>query len=434
MTTLARFLGRVSGGTGPPEVVVSSLTLIAGKVATMGFGFLAWIAAARLYAVDEVGLASGAVSAATLCTQFALVGVGSAVISLLPEYADRPRHLVDAAIVVLTVAALVAAAAFLAFANGLLRELQVVGADPVFAGLFTVLTVGGTLGVLFDQTSTASRRGHETLLRALAAGVVTLIVVVIIQAAMPGSGSKGIFVAWALGGVTTAALGAVLVQRLHGGFAGRPTFDAGIARNLVRVGFPNYVLTLTERAPGFVLPIVVTELLSPADNAHWYAAWMMAWVVFVIPIQIGMTSFAEAARDPAAVGRVVRGGIRTSLTLGVVAAVGLGVFAEPVLRLLGHGYADASALPLRILVLGFAPFAVVQAYFSLCRARRQLGGAIALGTVASIASIVVPAVAGVASGLVGMAVAWLGVQVLVAAVAGWRMWTETRRGATRARP
>ena len=59
------------------------------------------------------------------------------------------------------------------------------------------------------------------------------------------------------------------------------------ATELSRVGLPNDLLTLTERAPGFVLPIVVTELLSPADNAHWYAAWMMAWVVFVIPIQVG---------------------------------------------------------------------------------------------------------------------------------------------------
>jgi O-antigen/teichoic acid export membrane protein len=170
----------------------------------------------------------------------------------------------------------------------------------------------------------------------------------------------------------------------------------------------------------------VTELLSPADNAHWYAAWMMAWVVFVIPIQIGMTSFAEAARDPAAIANVVRNGIRTSLGLGLVAAFGLAIFAGPVLGLLGEGFAEASALPLRILVLGFAPFTVVQAYFSLCRARRELRGAIVLGGVASVASIVIPALAAVATGLVGLAVAWLGVQLLTAGVAATRLWSARR--------
>ena len=38
-------------------VLVSSVSLIVGKVAVMGFGFLSWVVAARLYPVAEFGLA-----------------------------------------------------------------------------------------------------------------------------------------------------------------------------------------------------------------------------------------------------------------------------------------------------------------------------------------------------------------------------------------
>jgi O-antigen/teichoic acid export membrane protein len=165
----------------------------------------------------------------------------------------------------------------------------------------------------------------------------------------------------------------------------------------------------------------VTELLSPTDNAHWYAAWMMAWVVFVIPIQVGMTSFAEIAREPALAGRIIRHGIRTSLAVGIAGALTTAVLAGPLLGLLGSGYSAAGAFPLRILVIGIVPLTFIQAYFSYCRARRRLGEALALGTANSVASIAVPAAAGIAGGLVAMGVAWLGVQAISALVAAVRL-------------
>jgi O-antigen/teichoic acid export membrane protein len=402
-------------------VTLSALALVAAKVGTMGFGFLAWIVAARLYPAHEVGLASGAVSAVTLCAQIALVGVGSAVITLLPGHIDRPARLLDTSVSLLMLTGAATALLFLLFAGSVLRELRVVAADPVYAVLFVVLSVGGTLGVLFDQVSTARRRGDQVLIRGVAAGVVTLIAVLLIGRWLGGGSSRDIFAAWVLGGLVTWSIGLVALTRALPGYRYRPTLARSLATELSRVGLPNYLLTLTERAPGFVLPIVVTELLSPADNAHWYAAWMMAWVVFVIPIQIGMTSFAEVARDPARAGPIVRHGIRTSLAIGIAGGLGVAVLAGPLLGLLGSGYGAAGALPLRILVIGIVPLTFVQAYFSYCRARRRLGEAFALGSLNCLASIVVPAAAGIVGGLVAMAVGWLGVQVVTAVVAAARL-------------
>lgn len=414
-------IGLSSEGHASLAVTLSALALVAAKVGTMGFGFLAWIVAARLYPATEVGLASGAVSAVTLCAQIALVGVGSAVITLLPNHIDRPGRLLDTSVSVLTLTAALAALAFLLFAGNVLHELRVVAADPVYALLFVALAIAGTLGVLFDQVSTARRRGDQALIRGVAAGVVTLVAVLLIARALGGQSSRDIFAAWVLGGLVTWAVGLSMLGRAVSGYRYRPVLARSLATELSRVGLPNYFLTLTERAPGFVLPVVVTELLSPADNAHWYAAWMMAWVVFVIPIQVGMTSFAEIAREPERAGRIIRHGIRTSLAVGVAGGLFVMVFAGPLLGLLGSGYSGAGALPLRILVIGIIPLTFIQAYFSYCRARRRLGEAFALGIVNCIASIVAPAAAGVAGGLVAMGTAWLAVQAVSAIVAGARL-------------
>ena len=94
---VGRLRERVVGDRAGPDnslaIFLSSAALIAGKVATMGFGFPAWIVAARMYPTNEVGLASGAVAAVTLCAQVALIGVGSAVITLLPVFGPRPVRL-----------------------------------------------------------------------------------------------------------------------------------------------------------------------------------------------------------------------------------------------------------------------------------------------------------------------------------------------------
>jgi len=421
-TVIGRLRGRVGSRLGTDDsraILVSSIALIAGKVATMGFGFLAWIVAARMYPTSEVGLASGAVAAVTLCAQVALIGVGSAVITLLPSFEARPARLLDTAASLLTLSGLLTALAFLLFAGTVLQELRVVAADPAYAVLFAILAVAGTLGVLFDQASTARRRGNQVLLRGVAAGVTTLTLVAVIAIAFGDTSSHAIFVAWVIGGLVTWGLGLVTLARSFPGYRYRPRLSRTISADLVRVGTPNYLLSLTERAPGFVLPIVVTELLSPADNAHWYVAWMMAWVVFVIPIQVGMTSFAEISREPGRLRAIVAHGTRSSLVMGVAAAVGMAIVGGPALHLLGAGYAAAGLTPLWILLIGVVPMTFIQAYFSLCRARRQLGAAIVLGTVNSIVSIVVPGLAGIAWGLAGMAVAWLAIQCLTALVAVW---------------
>jgi len=181
MALITRLRGRA--GLGAPvdaarrEVFISSLSLVIGKVAVMGFGFLAWVVAARLYPVAEFGLASGAVAAVTLCAQLALLGIGSAIITLLPIHDGRSARLLDVAVTLLLGTSVLAGLGFLLFAGTVLQELRVVAAQPAYAGLFLILAVCGTLGVLFDQASTARRQGTLVMARGVAAGLVTLVAV-----------------------------------------------------------------------------------------------------------------------------------------------------------------------------------------------------------------------------------------------------------------
>jgi O-antigen/teichoic acid export membrane protein len=209
------------------------------------------------------------------------------------------------------------------------------------------------------------------------------------------------------------------VQRSYGY---RPRWERALGGRMMTVGLANHLLTLCERAPGLILPIVVTELLSAEATAVWYVVWMGAWVVFTAPISVGIAQFAEASRRPEAAAAATRTALRASLVYAGAGAVLVAALAHTVLHLLGPQYADQGAMPLRLLLLGVLPLAVVSAYYAQCRASGRLAEAIGLATVIGLGAVALPAMAGTQYGLAGMAVAWVAVQTIAAGWAGMRLW------------
>jgi O-antigen/teichoic acid export membrane protein len=406
----------------------SSVGLIAGRVASMALGFLAWLVAARLFTPGEVGLASGAVAAMMLCVQIAMVGIGSAVIALLPRHRGDAGALLNSSFVSVSVFAAVASLGFLVLARGAFRELNVVATIPFLAGVFVAMTVFGSVNVLFDNISVAQRRGDQVLSRNVAFGLVTIAVPLAFASFFAGYGAWLVLSAWALAGLTACGIGAVQLSRLLADYRFVPRFDRHLVRRLIGVGLPNWALTMTERGPALLMPVLVTELISPTTNAFWYAAWMMAWVVMIIPISVGQTLFAEAAREPDSVGQATRHGLLTSLGIGLIAAAGMAVLAPVALGLLGGAYAAAGQDALRILVISVVPFSLTQAYYAICRARGRLGEAIAAGSAFGVVGVVGAIAAGQSGGLTLMAAAWVGVQLAAGAWAAVRLRILVRPG------
>jgi O-antigen/teichoic acid export membrane protein len=283
------------------------------------------------------------------------------------------------------------------------------------------MSIAGTLGLLFDQASIALHRSDQVLVRGVSSGVVRLALIAVLPFVVPSSSSELIFVAWVIGSLVAIVLALLHLRRSRLQYRYKPEIEVGMAQRLLRVGLPNHALTLADRAPGLIMPILATEIMSPASGAYWYTLWMMAWVVFVIPQSVGITLFAEAADRPEHLARGVRHGLRTAFALGALAAVFLGVFAHLVLRVLGPGYAAHGATPLRALVLSVFPLTIIQLYFAVSRTLGRLREAVLTGTLAGVTVIGLAVVAGQHAGLTGMAIAWLGTQLVAATWAGLRL-------------
>jgi O-antigen/teichoic acid export membrane protein len=379
----------------------NSLALIGAKTGGMALGFMFWLLAARLFPREVVGVTAAVVSAMMLCTQLSLLGLGSSVITQYPRFQRRPHALLDSAQTLVVVIAALAAGLFLLLAGGLFTDLDVVASTPTYVLLFVVASVLGTLGVLLDQIFTAMRRGDQVLVRGLAFGIASVAALAAIAVASSTESSEAVFVPWVVGGIVTCSLGLVQLRRNLPDYRPRVALDRDVSRGLMARGLPNYALTLGERMPGLVLPVVVVELLSPRANAAWYLAWMMAWVVYFVPIQVGLNIFAEVAHEPHRLAAIVRQGVQTSLAVGAAGAVAVAALAHVVLSMLGRGYAADATTPLRILVIALIPLAFTYAYFSVCRATDRLREAIVSGWLLGLASVGAAAIVAPGGGLVG---------------------------------
>jgi glycosyltransferase involved in cell wall biosynthesis/O-antigen/teichoic acid export membrane protein len=400
----------------------NAIGLVIGRGAALGLGFLFWLVAARVAVPAQVGFTAGVVSAMMLCTQFGQLGAGQAFIRLYPRYLKRPAPLLDTVLSMAAIGAIVVGLAFLLLARSMFSQLGHVAHDPVWAVAFLVLSVFGTAQIAFDQISMGLERGTQAVTRNVVCGLLTLAPLVVLPAVGIGVSKFELLLAWVVGGAGTVTVGLWQLWRTCGGYLYRPRLVRSLVPATVTTGLANHVLTLAERVPGLVLPIVVTELISPRTNAYWYIIWMSALVVYITPQSVGIALFAEGSLRPGGMSAATTQALRISLIFGGGCAVVLGLIANPMLHLLGDGYEQAGTGPLRILLLAVIPMAFISAYYARCRAKGRLAEAIATGILGGLAGVFVTAIAGVHFGLTAMAIAWVVVQTVVATWAGMRLW------------
>ena len=403
----------------------SSLGLLVGKGLQVLAGFVFWVIAARAATAHEVGLTAAAASAVMLCTQVAALGAGSAVILAVGQGRDA-RSTLDTAFTVVILAGLPMALAYLLIAAGTEADTASAAATPLLWPVFMVAVIAGTLVIVLDQAHVALGRGATSAPRYALGGLATLSAAGVVAWQVARPPVWGLLACWAAGSVVACAVGARQLRRLIG-YTYRPTLHGGRFRGLLGMGIPNQVLTLTERVPGLLLPVLVAHLVSPETAAYWYPAWMMVWAAYSAPVLMGIVHFSEGVRDPGRLGRTTRLSIGWSLASGAAIAAVLALAASPLLRLMGGAYSDQSATALRLLAVGLVGYAVLQGYNAVCRSQGRYAEGIGFGAVLAVLLCAVP-LAVADRGVTDMAVAWLAVLTAGSAVAGVRLASMVRRG------
>lgn len=406
----------------------ASVMLILGKAFQMGFGFLFWIVAARTTSVADMGAVAATVSAVMLVTQVALLGVGARMIVALGR-GEPSQPVLDTGFSIVAATSLATGLGYLmvmlVWDAGAVASTQT---DPRVATVFLLAAVAGTVLVCLDQAGVALGKSSGAPVRYLLGGLAAIgLLGAVGLAAGTDLAPAVVFGSWALGSCVVCLTGMVQLRRWIG-YRYRGSVHLAAFREHLLVGLPHHLLTLTERVPALLVPLLVAHVVSAEATAYWYPAWMLAWVAYTVPVQVGLVQFAEGVREPGRLRATLGSGLSWALLLGGFAAILLAVLARPLLLMIGADYADASSQALRVLAIGVVPFAIWQCYNARCRASGQVREGVLAGCLVAVL-ICAASVTAAPHGPTALAAAWVASVSLGAVWAGRRLLRDgTGRG------
>jgi O-antigen/teichoic acid export membrane protein len=329
----------------------NSALIMASTVGTSGLGYLFWMVAARTLPPAAVGAATAQVSAATVVSMVANLGIGHMFIQRLPGSPTGVWSRIVGCGLLLGCAATAGTAVAAAVVL------------PRLAGTFAVLdapalvatAVALTASTLLDYVYVAHRASHGMLWRNLALAAGKVLTLPVLTAAGVHS-AAAVLLAWI---VPSLAVTAVTLRcgpgRLRPG--ARPTVR-GVSRELPHVrgaATGHHLINLAQAGPGALLPVLVTARLGAADNAHFYVAWMTASVLFMVSPAVASAFYAE--RRNASTSPLTRAVVVVAAVIAVPAVVLL-LGGGRILGLFSPAYATGGGPLLTVLVLAALPDAV----------------------------------------------------------------------------
>jgi O-antigen/teichoic acid export membrane protein len=369
------------------------------------FGFLFWLMAAHFFAADVVGLTAALISASTIVVLLASLGVSGMLIQSMPTQ----RNVEDWSMtfwagtltaVVLSMALGVATIVVLPLFARDLDSLH----KFAYAASFSVATVATTVGVILDNVFIAERAAGNMVIRNTIVAVSKLLVVVLFML-VAGANAINLLGAWAVASVLGVGLGTFLLIRRTRPM--RPSRASILWRTTLRhrsrlAG--NQLIGMGGALLPYVVPLLVTERLSPSDNAYFYTTWMMAGIFLIVSPAVSLSLFAEGAHSPHELLGKARSALGVIGAIIVPCLVGIFLVGGMLLSAFGPAYERHGVGLLRIVLIASIPDAITNVYVALLRVQGRLA---------------VGATLNVSMGIGVLALSWLFLPTLGINAVGW---------------
>lgn len=372
-----------------------------------GCGFFFWIIAARLYTVEQVGLATALISSLALVALFSTLGFDSSIIRFLPL--EDKGKVISASLIVTTVACILAGAIYIILAM-ILTPSMPLWQEPGYSLAFISVAVLNSITVMGGYAFIADRKADLYLMQ-------NLMQAIRIPALLPLTflGVFGIFGAIGLGYLAAAIYILVKIQlritRLM------PKVDQQFIRKSFRFSSLNYLSSLLFAAPTLIMPILVLSLLDEAEAAKYYIAFALGTLVLIIPSSFGTSLFVEGSHGNALRKSALRAG---GATLGIMlpAVMVLFFFGDRLLGLLKGEYVEAFDL-LRIIALSSFPVACYSLFIPIQNVRMKVESILKLNALRCILLLGSSYVLVNKYGILGAGYAWMATYLVIVLWVGW---------------
>ena len=397
----------------------NAYALLLSSLLTSGLGIVYWAVAANVYPTTDVGIGASLVSVLMFITSISTLNLQSVLYRFLPRAGGNARSLV------IGTYAFVIASGFL-FGTIIAVGGAAIGAlpeafsspDPTVLAIFVGSVVIWNVFAFQDHVLASMRLSVWIPVENAIFAILKLVLLVLFVGLHP----FGIFVSW----VISAALGVSVVSGTIFGFLlpryrAQPQTEAFTTRGVVRYVAADYAAGAFATSASSLMPVLVLILLGPAQSAYFYPVWLIGQMLRLAPVAMYSSLLVESSSGHAEYehdGRRVLLLVGLTLGLPVLALVAAAPLA---LVVFGAEYAEAGALPMRLLALTAIPFALNSFAAYLARSQARMRTVVVIEAAVAIPSLALALALALPLGLTGVALAILAAQTLVAVVVSARV-------------
>lgn len=375
-------------------------------------GFFFWMIAARLYTVEEVGLATALISSLGLAILFSRLGFDYSIIRFFSSE-DRGR-IVGTSLLLTTAAFVVAGMIYI-------QMLPHLSPSIIFLKIPCYTLAFLLIGVLFSIASTignafiADRKADHYFL-------INLFMALRIPALVPlaSFGILGIFGSVGLGYLIASLTGLIILHRNI--VAIRAYVDLDFIRRSFRFSSWNYISSIISVAPTLVIPIMVLNTLGESEAAKYYIAFALGNIIMIIPNSLGTSLFVEGSHGEGLKENILRTWAAT-LGLLVPSILVLFLIGDKLLGMLRWEYVEAFDL-LKIIALSSFPVATYSIFVPIQNVRMNVKCIAGLNALRCILLLGLNYIFIQWYGILGAGYAWLATYVVISLWIGWMSWKE----------
>ena len=338
----------------------NSIFIILTSISIAGFGFIFWMLAAKVYSKEDVGIATALVSSIVLLANLSKFGLDFSIVRFFPE---ENKSIVFSTSATITI--LFATLLGVMFIAGTWAWLPKLNFLMTFNNLilYLLFLISNSLVLLAGTAFIAMRRAEFRFLQSIITG---LRVVFLFPLAFLGA--MGIFGAFGISFMFTLAVSFSLLAKLGVKFT--PKIDRRFLKDILHFSTGNYVAGLLIQSPNQILPIMVLNVLGAEHAAHYYIAFAIANLLFMIPQAVSTSLFVEGSHGEA----LKKSTIKSLLAIAFIltpAVICVYVFGDKLLKLIGKDYLQGLDL-LKILLLASFFIAICNIYFSIKRVKKDI--------------------------------------------------------------
>ena len=376
------------------------------------FGLVFWIIVARFYSPENVGLASAILSMSQLICAFSTLGLNYSVIRFFSQRDDRIKminscfSLVGLSTMIFTIIVIIT----LPYWSPTLLSLR---ENYFLLVSFAVLTVLYSLFSLQSNVFIAARVMKLSFLQNL--------IFNLLRTPLPlffiSFGVLGIVSSWTVATAIAFLIGSLwLIPKVLPEYKRVLKLNKRILLEIMPYSFGNYVSGVLGSLPTLIMPLLIVNILEVEDAAYFLIVWSITVIVLSVPGAVTTSLFAEGSNQEVEFRSNLVKSIKLIFFLLIPTIVIFFVFSDKVLLLFGQTYSENASRLLGLFMIGCIPFAINQIYLTITRIQIDIKPMIYVNLLVAIFIIGGSFLLMKTVGLIGIGIAWIFGQGIVAMI------------------